>query len=96
MFANVKSEFVNHWLPYYELKNGENENYATKRFRKHIRVYRANRAIKKYNRRIDGNTEGTVSFKQWDEVPDDSMTNILLEIPTFIKHHNHPFISVLA
>jgi len=96
IFANMKSEFVNHWLPHYELKSGENVNDAMERVRKHIWAYRANRAIKKNNRRIEGNSEGTVLLKQWDEAPDGSMANILLEMPTFIKHHTHPFISVLS
>ena len=40
MFANMKSEFVNHWLPNYELKSGKNENNAMERVRKHIWAYR--------------------------------------------------------
>jgi len=51
---------------------------------------------KKNNWRIEGNSEGTVLFKQWDEAPDGSIANMILEIPTFIKHHTHPFISVLS
>ena len=96
MFANMKSEFVNHWLPHYKLKSGENENDAMERVRKHIWVHRNNRAIKNNNRRIDGNAEDTVSFKQWDEAPDGSMLNMLLKMSTFIKHHKHPFISVAS
>ena len=52
-------------------------------------------AIKNNNRWIDGNAEGTVSFKKWYKAPDGTMPNMLLEIPTFIKHHTHPCILVL-
>ena len=47
MFANMKSEFVTHWLPNYKLKSDENKDHATEQVRKHIWVYRANRAMKK-------------------------------------------------
>jgi len=47
IFANMKSEFVNHWLPHYELKSGENVNDAMERVRKHIWTYMVNRAIKR-------------------------------------------------
>ena len=37
-----------------------------------------------------------IALKQREEAPYGNMKNILLKMPTFYKHHSHPFISVLS
>ena len=48
----IKSEFINHWLPNFKYETGDNLTDALETVRKHVWAYRANRTIKRANRKL--------------------------------------------
>ena len=46
IFKNIKSKMINHWLPHFEIKSGEDLDDAIERVRCHVFAYRANKNTK--------------------------------------------------
>ena len=93
-FTCLKSELINHWLPHFEMKSGEDLDDAIERVRTHAWAFRHNRNVKKNNRkaRLEGREEE--EEKVYTDAPPGSTTNIPLELPVVKKHYDHPFLKV--
>ena len=93
-FTCLKSELVNHWLPHFEMKSGEDLDDAIERVRTHAWAFRHNRNVKKNNRkaRLEGREEE--EEKVYTDAPPGSTTNIPLKLPVVKKHYDHPFLKV--
>ena len=48
-YTYLKSEIINHWLPHFEIKSGEDVDDTVECVRMHVWAFRANRTIKANN-----------------------------------------------
>ena len=93
-YTNLKSELVNHWLPHFRIQSGEDLDDAVERVRMHAWAYRANRNIKKNNRKAELEGREGEEEKISDDAPTGSITNVPLELPIVKKYHDHPFLQI--
>ena len=91
-FQAMKSEFINHWMPHFKYKSGDILEDTLEVMRKHVWAHRVNRSIKRTNMKVYVPSDRKIQ-KIWQEAPDPSLLNLILEMPTFIHYHDHPFIS---
>ena len=75
-FQAIKSEFINHWIPHFEYKSGDNLRDTLEVMRKHVWEHRTNRSIKRANSKVCVPSDRKIE-KRWQEAPDPSIHNLL-------------------
>ena len=95
-FLNINSELLNHWLPHFEIKSGEDLNDAFERMRTHAYAYRANRTIRAANCRAALEDPDAVMLpeKTFENAPEGASGNIPLEISVFKNYYDHAIFHV--
>ena len=73
-FTNIKSEKVNHWLPHLKLNSGEDFDDALERVRCHAWAYRANRAIRRQNKKAELEQNIPEEEKTFEDAPKKMVT----------------------
>ena len=94
-YGYIKSEIVNHWLPHWKMMSGWDVDDAVEHVRKHAWAFRANRTIKASNKQIA--KQGGTNFakeKTWEEAPEGTTGNVMLELPILKQYYDHPFLQV--
>ena len=91
-FQAIKLEFINHWMPHFKYKSGDILRNVLEVMRKHVWSYRENRSINRANRKLSAPSDRKED-KRWQEAPNPSLPNLILEMSTFINYCDHPFIS---
>ena len=94
-YGYMKSEIMNHWLPHFNMTSGQQVDDAVETVRKHTWAFRANKNIKASNRRIE-KQGGTVfaTEKTWQDAPEGTTGNVMLELSILKEYHNHPYLQV--
>ena len=93
-FTNLKSELVNHWLPHFSIQSGWDLDDAVERVRMHAWAHRANKNIKKNNRKAELEGREVEEEKLYTDAPLGCTSNIQLELPVVKKYHDHVFLQV--
>ena len=86
---------MNHWLPHFEIKSGEDVDDAVERVHMHVWAYRANRSIKATNKKkiAEGNND-LLEEKCFSDAPEGTTGNVMLELPILKKYWEHPYLQV--
>ena len=90
----MKSELVNHWLPHFTIQSGWDIDDAVERVRMHAWAHRANKNIKKLNRKAELEGREIEMEKAYTEAPVGSTANVQLELPVVKKYYDHVFLKV--
>ena len=90
-FSCLKSELVNHWIPHFTIQSGWDIDDAVERVRMHAWAHRANKNIKKLNRKAELEGREIEMEKAYTEAPVGSTANVQLELPVVKKYYDHVF-----